>query len=194
MTEETRGPITQVDENVGAEAPPTAEGERNTGAEAPPAGEPARREPMSPTPKAPPPPPPVPEPKVKIPKGLGPPLWMAPVAALLLIIGLAAFAYGAWSYVSGMSASLRAGQQALLSIEAMEHATAGSITSTEKDAFIQRGNELKRNAISSDDRSKVLRHDAMLWGLVGLFPLVFGFVLMIIYRKKKERARNARVR
>jgi hypothetical protein len=183
MTDETKVPTPEVDKPDAPIAPPPEPVEP-----APP-----RAGPVQPTPDVPPPPPPVPEPKVKLPKGMGPPGWMAPVAGLLLIIGLASFAYAAWSYVSGVTASLKAGEQALLAVKAMEDASQSTLV-TQEQALTARGIELKRAAISSSDRSEALRSTAQLWGFVGIGPLLIGFILMIIYRKKKERARAARVR
>ncbi|MFH1529696.1 MAG: hypothetical protein ABIK09_03055 [Pseudomonadota bacterium] len=195
MTDETKVPSTG-GENVGAEAPPTGE-EGNRGVDAPPTGEEGNRgvnapppgaAPLRPSPDAPPPPPPTPQPKVKIPKGMGPPGWMAPVAILLIIIGLAAFSYSAWSYASGVAAGLHAGEQALLAVKTMEDARASTLETQEK-ALTTRGIELKRAAITASDQSETLRSDARFWGFVGIGPLLIGLILMIVYRKKKERAR-----
>ena len=195
MSDETKVPTTPPAQggDIGAEKPLTQDG--NSGAEAPPAVEPVppRAGPVMPSPSAPPPPAPVPQPKVKIPKGMGPPGWMAPVSALLLVIGLCAFAYAAWSYVSGMSASLHAGEQALLAVKTMEDASASRLT-TQEVALTTRAIELKRAAITASDTSETLRSAASLWSFVGIGPLLIGFILMVIYRKKKERARSARVR
>jgi hypothetical protein len=154
---------------------------------------PPRAGPVHPTPAVPPPPPPAPEPKAKIPKGMGPPGWMAPVTALLLIVGLGAFAFSAWSYVSGMGESLRAGKQALLAVQTMEDASASTLATQEK-ALTSRAIDLKREAISAAENAESLRGDAFLGGFLGIGPLLVGFFMMLIYRKKKERARAARVR
>lgn len=184
MTDETKVPTPTEDDAAGTEGPE---------APAPAAPTPSRGGTVRPAPDVPPPPPPVPEPKVKLPKGMGPPGWMAPVTALLLIIGLAAFAYSAWAYASGMGESLHAGKQALLAVKTMEDASASTLITQEK-ALTTRAIELKRDAISAADRAESLRGDARLWGFLGIGPLVIGFFLMIVYRKKKERARAARVR
>ncbi len=183
MTDETKVPTPEPEKPVEAATPPAEPAEPT----------PPRAGPVHPSPDVPPPPPPVPEPKAKIPKGMGPPGWMAPVAALLLVIGLASFAYAAWSYVSGVSASLKAGEQALLAIKAMEDASQSTLV-TQEQALTARAIELKRAAINSSDRSEGLRGTAQVWGFVGIGPLFIGFILMIIYRKKKERARATRVR
>ncbi len=193
MTDETKVPTTK-GTPIGAEAPPTGDGNRSV--DVPPTGEepaPQRAGPVMPSPAAPPPPPPTPEPKAKIPKGMGPPGWLAPVAALLLVIGLCAFAYAAWSYVSGVGASLHAGEQALLAIKTMEDANASSLKS-QAAVLAGRAMEFKREAIDASDKSETLREAATLWSFVGIGPLLIGFILMIVYRKKKERARSARVR
>jgi len=151
------------------------------------------KETLQPTPDVPPPPPPAPRPEPKIPKGAGPPRWMTPAAVLLLVIGLASFAYAAWSYVSGVGASLAAGEQALLAIKTMEDANASSLA-TQAAALAARGMEFKRAAMDASDRSEALRSAAVVWSFVGIGPLVIGFVMMVIYRKKRERVRAARVR
>jgi len=190
MTDETQVPT----------APPGERGDIGAGRPLPqddhgPA--PQRAGPLQPSPDVPPPPPPpqpkVKIPKVKIPKGMGPPGWMAPVAFLLLLIGLAAFAYSAWSYVSGVGASLKAGEEALLAIKTMEDANASSLT-TQAATLAGRAMEFKRNAIIASERSEDMREDATFWSFVGIAPLLIGLILMIVYRKKKERARSARVR
>ena len=191
MTDEPRAPAPP-DEGPGAQAPPAG----SQGAEAPPATKPAppRAGPVNPTPDVPPPPPPMPEPREKLPKGAGPPFWMALLAAVLVVGGLLSFSYSAWSYVSGASAGLAAGEKAMSSIEALEGADIETLSTQARLEFTRRGVELKHEAISKNKASKDLRKTAHTWAYVGVGPLLIGLVLMIVYRKKKERARTARVR
>jgi len=118
---------------------------------------------------------------------------MALSAVLLLLIGLGAFVYAAWSYVSGVGASLHAGEQALLAIKTMEDANTSALN-TQVAALVARSLEFKQAAIDASDRSEALRGAAVCWSFVGIGPLIVGFILMIVYRKKRERARAERVR
>ena len=118
---------------------------------------------------------------------------MAPVAVLLLVVGLAAFAYSAYSYVSGVGARLHAGERALLSIKAYEDANASTLVGRAV-VLATRATELKREAITASDRADILHKSASVWGFVGVVPLIVGFVLMVVYRKKRANARARRVR
>ena len=181
MTDEAKGP---------KETPPQAPSKSPEPAPDPPAPPPAppRAGPLHPSPEVPPPPA---APVASTTKGSGPSAWMATVAVLLLIFGLAAFAYSAYSYVSGMGASLHAGERALLSIKAHEEASA-TFLSTQETALAARAIELKREAITASDRADNLHKAARVWGFVGIVPLIVGLVLMIFYRRKRASARRVR--
>ena len=183
MTDETKGP---------EETPPEAPSKSPEPAPEPtptPTPAPPRAGPVQPSPEVPPPAAPV----APAPKRAGPRPWMAPVAVLLLVIGLAAFAYSAYSYVSGVGAKLYAGERALLSVKAYEASSVATLA-TQETVLATRAIELKREAITASDRADILHKATRTWGFVGIVPLIVGLVLMVVYRKKRATARARRVR
>lgn len=159
---------------------------------APPPEPSSRAGPVHPSPDAPPPPPPVP-PVTPAMKDAGPPAWMAPVAVLLLVAGLASFACSAYSYVSGVSAKLHAGNLALLSVKALDDANTTPLDK-QSAALAARAMELRREAIAASGRAETQYKAARIWGFGGIVPLIVGLILMVVYRKKRASARARRVR
>ncbi|MBM4372307.1 MAG: hypothetical protein FJ098_11675 [Deltaproteobacteria bacterium] len=120
--------------------------------------------------------------------------WIVPVTVLLVLAGLASFCFSAYCYVSGVTGRLAAGEKALDALGAMVTADV-KLLAIQPEFRAMKEKEAKtlaEQALDAQRRSDELHARARCWGFGGLFPLLTGLVLMIVYRRQRALARRVR--